>query len=130
MHLGSRRMAGGSVGCVSVMERVLGVIFWGGLFVAGYVLINGLNETYELFGASGSVLSGGAAFIGALAATAAVFCLRAGIREGVGQSPPVSGRTGMLDYPSRVRREYHAGFITAAVVLGVAAIAILMSGMS
>lgn len=110
------------------MDRVLGVIFWGGLFVAGYVLINGLDETYELFGASGSVLGGGAAFIGALAATAAVFCLRAGIRERTEQSP-VPSRSGMLDYQTRVRREYHTGFITGAVVLGVVAIAILMSGM-
>jgi len=110
------------------MGRVLGVIFWGGLFIAGYVLVNGLDETYELFGASGSLLSGGAAFVGALAATAAVFCLRAGIREQVEQTP-VSRRDGMIDYRSKVTRDYHYGFITAAVVLGVVATGILISGM-
>jgi len=107
------------------MDRLLGVIFIGGLFVAGYVLVNGLGETYELFGASGTVLGGGSAFVGALAATAAVFFLRMGMREG--GSKPVSGRDGMIEY--RTAREYHPRFIAAAVVLGVVAVGIVVSGM-
>lgn len=64
-----------------MIRRMLGVVFFGGLFIAGYVLVNGLDRTYEVFGASGLVLSGGSALLGSLAASAGVFPLRVGILE-------------------------------------------------
>lgn len=105
-----------------MIRRMLGVVFFGGLFIAGYVLVNGLDRTYEVFGASGLVLSGGSALLGSLAASAGVFLLRVGILE---STHMVEGPGGGPEL--QTLRTYRPGLITVAILLGVVASVILIS---
>ncbi len=63
-------------------------------------------------------------FFFSLAASGAAFSLSRGIREG---TLPVSRASGSIEH--KTVREYQGGLIAAAVVLGLIAIGILLSGM-
>ena len=49
------------------MKRLFGLLVLGSVFGIGYVLVNGVGGTYQLFGADGPVLSGGRIIVAALA---------------------------------------------------------------
>jgi hypothetical protein len=107
------------------VRALLGLIFFGGLWAVGYVLVNGVDGTYELFGADGPVLTGGALLVAGISASSGVVLLNAGIRE---VQTPVAGPDGRIEI--QTTRQYRVGFIVVAVMLGVVAAGLLLSGMS
>jgi hypothetical protein len=106
------------------VRAFLGLIFFGGLWAVGYALFNGVDGLYELFGADGTVLTGGALIIAGLSASAAALLVGAGVQE---VEAEVLGRDGMLSH-QKVRR-FRPGLLVVGGLFGVIAAAILISGM-
>jgi hypothetical protein len=106
------------------MRAILSLVFLGGLWAVGYVLFNGVDGLYELFGADGPVLSGGALIAAGLAASGGVVCLNAGIRP---VEVPFTAPDGHIEV--QTTRQYRVGYIVIGVILGVVASALLISGM-
>lgn len=90
------------------MRGILGAVILSSIYAAGYVLFNGLDGHYELFGL-GLNLAGGEALAASLAGAAGAFALLVGIGR---VEEPVDG--GVVSEPRRV---YLVPSVLAGVVL-------------
>jgi hypothetical protein len=96
----------------SMTRGIMGTLILGSLYATGYVLFNGLDRFYELFGL-GFTLGGGEALAASLASAAGAFALLVGIGR---VEEPADG--GIVSEPRRV---YLMPFVVAGVaLLGVA----------